>query len=255
VEDKQRHQRLRLLLKKLNKDRKKQNQKIDILCNDFISAQRNFIKKLGIINFTASFYESILGLTDLKELLCTAVSFIKAENEDINITFFLRRDGDPILQEDDKMGNHESYELHIFDSDQPAAIEKGAPFCEQSAKWESKQYIESCFTRELMDNISGSNKVCTLDDMYAMGLNGNLNELNKISPVTIPLGLLSDPILQNGNPKNSNTGILGSSLGFILVYRSSQDKLNADQISRISAVTSGLSRAIISCRVLSKTPD
>jgi hypothetical protein len=234
VDDKQRHKRLRLLVKKLNKDRKKQNQKIDILCNDFISAQRNFINKLGIINFTANFYESILGLTDLKELLCTAVSFIKAENEDINITFFLRQES-PGLHQDD------SYELHIFDSDQPAAIDK--------------QYIESCFTQELMDNISGSNKICTLDDMYAMGLNGNLNELNKISAVTIPLCLLRDSILQNGNPKNNNTGILGSSLGFILVYRSSQNKLNDEKINRISAITSGLSRAIISCRVLSKTAD
>jgi hypothetical protein len=230
VEDKQRHKRLRLLLKKLNKDRKKQNQKIDILCNDFISAQRNFIKKLGIINFTANFYESILGLTDLKELLCTAVSFIKAEIEDINITFFLRQEP-PGLHQDD------SYELHIFNSDQPVSIEKGGPFCEQAAKCEPKQYIESCFTQELMDNISRSNKVCTLDDMYAMGLNGNLNEFNKISAVTIPLGHL------------------GSSLGFILVYCSSQNKLNDDQISRISAVTSGLSHAIISCRVLSKTAD
>jgi hypothetical protein len=241
VDNKQRHKRLRLLIKKLNKDRKKQNQKIDILCNDFISAQRNFIKKLGIINLTANFYESILGLTDLKELLCTTVEFIKAEIEDINITFCLRQGENPILQEDSKTGIHDSYELHIFNSDQPEATDK--------------QYIESCFTKELMDNISGSNKVCTLDDMYAMGLNGNLNELNKISAVTIPLGLLRNPILQNGNPKNSITGILGSSLGFILVYRSSQDKLNDDQINRISAVTSGLSRAIISCRVLSKTAD
>ena len=255
MDNKQRHKRLRLLIKKLNKDRKKQNQKIDILCNDFISAQRNFIKKLGIINLTANFYESILGLTDLKELLCTTVEFIKAEIEDINITFCLRQGENPILQEDSKMGIHDSYELHIFNSDQPAAIEKGSPFCEQAAKCDPTQYIESCFTQELMDNISGSNKVCTLDDMYAMGLNGNLNELNKISAVTIPLGFLRNPILQNGNPKNSNAGTLGSSLGFILVYRSSQDKLNTEQISRISAITSGLSRAIISCRVLSKTAD
>lgn len=209
MNDKLRHRRLRILVKKLNKDRKKQNQKIDILCNDFISAQRNFIKKLGIINFAANLYELILGMTDLKELLCTAVEFIRTENKDINITFFLRQ-GD-------------SYELHIFDSDQPAAIER--------------QYIESCFTQELMDNISGSNKVCTLDDMYAMGLNGNLNELNKISAVTIPLGLL------------------GSSLGFILVYRSSQNKLTSDDTDKISAVTSGLSRAITSCRTLSRATD
>jgi transcriptional regulator with GAF, ATPase, and Fis domain len=209
VDDKQRHRRLRLLIKKLNKDRKKQNQKIDILCNDLIAAQRNFIKRLGIINFAANFYESILGTTDLNKLLFTAVEFIKAENEDANVIFFLRQE--------------ENFELHMFESGRPLAVEK--------------QYIENCFTQELMDSISKSNKVCSVDDMFAMGLHGNLNELNKISAVTIPLGLL------------------GSSLGFILLYRSSENKLTADEISRISAVISGLSRAITSCQTLSSTAD
>ncbi len=209
MDDKQRHRRLRLLIKKLNKDRKKQNQKIDILCNDFIAAQRNFIKRLGIISFAANFYESIIGTTDLNRLLYTAVEFIKAENEDANITFFLRQE--------------ESFELHVFESGRPITVEK--------------QYIENCFSQELIDSISKSNKVCTLDDMFAMGLQGNLNELNKISAVTIPLGLL------------------GSLLGFILVYRSSENKLTADEIGRISAVISGLSRAITSCQTLSSAAD
>jgi len=209
VDDKQRYRRLRLLIKKLNKDRKKQNLKIDILCNDLIAAQRNFIKRLGVINFAANFYESIIGTTDLNKLLYTAVEFIKAENENVNVTFFLRQE--------------ESFELHMFESGRPIPIEK--------------QYIESCFTPELMDNISKSNKVCTIDDMFAMGLNGNLNELNKISAVTIPLGLL------------------GSSLGFILVYRSSESKLTTDEIGRISYVISGLSRAITSCQALSSAAD
>jgi hypothetical protein len=111
----------------------------------------------------------------------------------------------------------------MFESDRPIAIDK--------------QFIENCFTQELMDNISKSNKVCTIDDMYAMGLHGNLNELNKISAVTIPLGLL------------------GSSLGFILVYRLSENKLTADEISRISAINNGLSRAITSCRMPSHVTD
>ncbi len=209
MDDKQRHRRLRLLIKKLNKDRKKQNLKIDILCNDLIAAQRNFIKRLGIINFAANFYESILGTTDLNKLLYTAVEFIKAENEDSNVTFFLRQE--------------EKFEIHMFDSGRPIAVEK--------------QYIENCFNQELMDSISRSNKVCTIDDMFAMGLDGNLNELNKISAVTIPLGLL------------------GSSLGFILVYRPSENKLTADEISRISAAISGLSRAITSCQTLSHAAD
>ena len=209
MDGKQRHKRLRLLIKKLNKDRKKQNQKIDILCNDLIAAQRDFIKRLGVISFVANFYESIIGITDLNKLLYTAVEFFRAENEDVNVTFFLRQE--------------ENFELFMFESGLPTTIEK--------------QYIESCFTPELMDNISKSNKLCSLDDMFAMGLQGNLNELNKISAVTIPLGLL------------------GSSLGFILVYRSSENRLNADEIGRISAVISGLSRAITSCQIFSSAAD
>jgi len=209
VDDKLRNRRLRLLIKKLNKDRKKQNQKIDILCNDLIAAQRSFIKKLGIINFAANFYESIIGTTDLNKLLYTAVEFFRAEDADLNVTFFLRQE--------------ENFELYMFESGRPIPIEK--------------QYIESCFTPELMDNISKSNKVCSLDDMFAMGLQGNPNELNKISAVTIPLGLL------------------GSSLGFILIYRSSEAKLTADDIGRISVVLSGLSRAITSCQTLSRAAE
>jgi len=223
VDDKQRHRRLRLLIKKLNKDRKKQNQKIDILCNDLIAAQRNFIKRLGIINFAANFYESIIGTTDLNKLLYTTFEFIKAENKDANVTFFLRQEGDPILRKDSKMGTQESFELHMFESSRPIAI--------------GKQYIENCFSQELIDSIFKSNKICTVDDMFAMGLDGNLNELNKISAVTIPLGLL------------------GSSLGFILVYRPSENKLTSDEISRISAVISGLSRAITACQTLSNATN
>ena len=77
VDDKQRHKRLRLLIKKLNKKRKKQAKKIDILCNDFIAAQKDFIKSLKTISFIANFYESIIGITDLNSLLHTAVKLIK----------------------------------------------------------------------------------------------------------------------------------------------------------------------------------
>jgi len=59
----------------------------------------------------------------------------------------------------------------MFESDQPITLDK--------------QHLENCFTPELVDNICKSNKICTLDDMFAMGLQGNLN---KISTVTIPLG-------------------------------------------------------------------
>jgi len=203
VHDEQRYKRLRLLIRKLNKERKTQAKKTDILCNDLIAAQREFIKKLDIISFTANFYESIVGTTDLNTLLHIAAKFIKNEIPDASVAFFLRQT--------------ESFELHLFASDQPISLEK--------------QQLENSFTPEVVENICKSNKTCTLDDMFVMGLQGNLTALNKISAVTIPL---------------SQAGL---SLGFILIYRSSENKLTAEELNNISAVTLGLSRAIQSCRL------
>lgn len=206
----QRHNRLRLLVKKLNKERKKQAQKIDILCNDLIAAQRNFIKRLGTISFIANFCESIVGATDLNNLLYTAVRIIKAETADASVIFFLK--------------NSHDIELHAFESSHPITFEKGHSFdC-------TREGLEACFSPELIDGICKSNRVCTLDDMFAMGLQGNLVGLNKISAVTIPLGQS------------------GSSLGFMLLYRSSENKLTGDEVERLSAITYGLSRAITSCQ-------
>jgi len=205
VDEKQRHRRLRLLVSELNKERKKQAKKIDILCNDLIAAQREFIKRLGTISFTANFYEAIVGITELSTLVLTAGKLIKNESPDSNIAFFLRQ--------------AENFELHMFESEKPITLEK--------------QDLENCFTAELVSNICKSNKICTLDDMFAMGLQGKLTALNKISAVTIPLGEL------------------GSSLGFILIYRSSQNKLTSDELNNITAIAPGLSRAIQSCQVLS----
>jgi hypothetical protein len=195
--DHTRQEKLRLLISKLNKERKKQAKKIDILCNDLIAAQRDFIEKLKTISFTANFYEAIVGTTDLSSLFYTAGKHIKEQIPDANIAFFLRQ--------------KDNFELHLFESE-PITLEKQRP--------------ENCFTSEWVDNICKLNKICTLDDMFAMGLQGNLMGLNKISAVTIPLGQF------------------GPSLGFILIYRSSQNKLTPDELNNISSVTRGLSRAI-----------
>ncbi|MHC4158850.1 MAG: hypothetical protein ACYS18_12470 [Planctomycetota bacterium] len=203
MDPKQRHTRLRLLTKKLDKERKKQAKKIDILCNDLIAAQRDFIRRLNTISFTASFYETIIGTTNLSSLIFAAGKLLKDEVPDANIVFFLRQ--------------AENFELHMFESDQPITMEK--------------QHLENCFTPEVVGNICKSNKICTLEEMFAMGLAGSPAGLNKLSAVTIPLGQL------------------GPSLGFILIYRSSQNKLTADELNNISAIISGLSRAITSYQV------
>ena len=206
--DYKRYKRLRLLVSKVNKQRKKQAQKIDILCNDFIAAQKDFIKRLDSISFTANFYESIIGNTELNGLLYTAGKLIQDEVADSNVAFFLRQ--------------AEGFKLHIFESNDETG---------------EQQHIENCFTAELVDNICKSNKLCTLNSLFAMGLAGNLGQLNKISAVTIPLNHF------------------GSSLGFILIYRPVQNKLTESELNNVCAVTPGLSQAIASCQSLCHSVD
>jgi len=102
VDHKQRDKRVRVLVKRLNKARKAQAKKIDILCNDFVSAQREFIKRLGAISFAANFYEAIVGTGDLDVLLNTAGKLIKEQIPDANISFFLR--------------GAENFELHLLET-------------------------------------------------------------------------------------------------------------------------------------------
>ncbi len=222
ADNKQRKNRLRQLIKRLNKERKKQAQKIDILCNDLITAQKNFIQRLKIISFTANFYESILGSTDRENLLSTAARLIQTETADANVTFFLRHQDDP--------GStlKPGFELHMFESARPINVEGSPSFNDIQDR------LENCFSPELMDSIYKSNKVCTLDELFAMDLQGHLTGFNNISATTIPLSLL------------------GSLLGFILIYRSSEHKLTAVEIDKIRAVTGGLSRAMASCRIPAK---
>ncbi len=244
---KQRHRRLRLLIRKLNKERKKQAQKIDILCNDFISAQRDFIKRLNTINFTANFYEAITGITDLNGLLYVVGKLIKDEVPDSNVAFFL-------LQAD-------SFELYMTSMSSVESFQSNQPLVPVVTQVQAitleKQHlpvpvvaqaqVENCFTPELVDNICKSNKLCTLDDMFAMGLQGNLIRLSKISAITVPLRRFARTC------GNASAG--GSSLGFILIYRSSTAKLTPEELNNISAVTCGLSRAIQSCQVLLHSAD
>jgi hypothetical protein len=198
-----------MLAKKANRERKKQARKIDILCNDLISAQREFIRRLNVISFAANFYESIVGATDLCAVLNTAGRLLEEEIPGANVAFFLR--------------NKQSFELHMVESCHPISL--------------GKDDLENSFTTELVENICRLNQRCTLEDMFAMGLQGNLTKFKEISAATIPLGLQ------------------GSSLGFILLSRSSQHGLHPVDLSNAMAITAGLSRAISSCQVLLHSRD
>jgi len=157
-----RHKRLRLLIRKLNSQRKQQASKIDILCNNLISAQRAFINRLQGISFTAQFYKSLLGSSDLTSLLERAGRLIKQEVPGAGVTFFLRQP--------------EGCERHTIESDEALLPEDQGP--------------EDCFSPELVGSICKSNRPCTLDDLLGMDLDGGLNGLSRFSVATLPLNNL-----------------------------------------------------------------
>ena len=70
-----------------------------------------------------------------------------------------------------------------------------------------------------------------------MGIGCDFTVLNGVSVVTIPLGAF------------------GASSGFMLVCRSADKRLTADEIEDICAVTCGLSQAIARCQALSRAAD
>jgi hypothetical protein len=212
VNDERRNKRLRLLTARLNKERKKQAKQIDILCNDFVAAQKDFIKALNTIGFAADFYGAIAGLTELNELLWAAGNLVKNQIPDANVAFFLLA---PSGAEGTQSDN---FELHIFESDLAIDLED--------------RRIENFFTAELVGNIAKSNRICTIEDMLGMGLAGSPACLEKISTAAIPL---STP---------------GSSMGFVLIYRSSRNQLTADELKAVAQIMPGLGRSIASCRDL-----
>lgn len=155
----ERHHRLRLLLKNLNKQRKRQARKIDILCNDLISAQRAFIGRLQSISFTAQFYRSLLGSTDLNDLLSRAARAIRQELPGAGVSFFLRQ--------------AQGCARHVFQDDRVFRPEEPR--------------LEDAFTPELMDYVCKSNRPCMPNDMLDMDLEGGLEKLAGFSLATLPL--------------------------------------------------------------------
>jgi hypothetical protein len=195
---KQRNKRALLAIRKLRRARDEQAGKIDILCNDIVSAHGDFVRQLGNLGFGVRFYESLLGESNTGGVLGTAAELIKGCVADCNVAVFLVDNG--------------GFELHVVNEEAPIDIDSGR--------------LESYFTSEVADSICRSNKVCSLEDMFEMGLIGNLGELGRICAAAIPLGRS------------------GTAMGFILLYRSSQKKFGRDELEKVVGITPGLLRAI-----------
>jgi len=199
----QRHKRVRLLVKRLNRERKQQANQIDILCHDLIGAQREFLRKLNAMSFAARFYKDLLGASDLQSLLRCAGRLIREEMPGAEVTFFLRcPDG---------------CERHMVEGNKDLNL--------------AILRLHDGFTPELLENVCKSNRMCTADDLFGMGLAGNPSELATISMATVPLA------------------DLGRCLGFVLICRVGSEGLSPEELEKLGLITCGLSRAIRGCSV------
>jgi len=155
-----RQKRLRLLIKQLNKTRKIQAQKTDILCNDIVSAHRGFLHNLKMLSFAANFYESLAGITELSILMTTAAEYMKDHLTNSRLAIVLRQP--------------HSFELHI-------------PFSEKDEP-KTNCWLADYLTEEIVQAICKSNQICNLEEMLKMSMQIPPTMLGKLTAAAIPLG-------------------------------------------------------------------
>jgi hypothetical protein len=117
------------------------------------------------------------------------------------------------------LGN--SFETHVFD--------------DQEFTSEQADLIESCLNAEFANKIYKSRRCIELEELFEMGLPES-DVLRKLSAVVIPM--------QNVCRQ-----------GFILLYRNAGRPITQQEISNVSAVVPGLSRAIKACQKIPQTAE
>lgn len=160
MKDSKRNSRIRLLVKRLNHQRKKQAAQIDLLCNDIITAHSDFIDTARTLTFAGEFYESLIGICDLDSLFCTCASMLKKQIPDLNLAFFLSQQAD--------------FQLYAFD-------------CNTNATNETYR-LEQYFTSEVVESIIRVNRLCNIDELLQIGLQVNPAILKSSSAITVPIG-------------------------------------------------------------------
>ena len=192
------HKRALQVIRELRRRQETQSQKIDILCSDMVSAHSQFSRKQARMNFALSLYESLLGCRDRCAVLDAAIRCLEANVTEAGCAVFLLAE--------------EGYEIHTG----PAGI--GGDI--------EKNHLEAWFSRPLVDQISQMNRLCSLEQLLRMGLQGPPAMLKTISAAAVPLGRF------------------GQGLGFLFLYRQAGYPLTAEELSRVAAVTAGLRQAI-----------
>ena len=151
-----RHKRVRLMVKTLNKDRKKQARQIDLLCHDLIDAQRAFVRRLAAIGFAAGLYKSLLGAQNTEQVLRILVNEVQSLLPSMDVNLVLRQDNECKIYPLETTTRDEGHPVDAFDG-------------------------------SLVDVVCRANKTCNLDDLLGMGLSISPQKASRIQMTTLPL--------------------------------------------------------------------
>jgi len=190
-----RRERVRRMIRGLNKDRKTQAKKVDILCHDLVDAQRSFISRLETLCFAGAFYRSLLGVSDLTQILRTASEQIGGELPQVSVSFFLQ-------------GSEGCKEV---------------PYEPQTTQ---PSRLEALLEESVCRDICSANRINSLENLLALGLQVNAGVTGKYCLATIPLSCGCRP------------------LGFIFLHQEGPDSLQAENLQHVYAVCPGFSEAI-----------
>ena len=151
-----RNKRVRLMVKTLNKDRKKQARQIDLLCHDLIDAQRAFVRRLETIGFAAGLYKSLLGAQNTEHVLRILVNEVQSLMPSMDINLVLRQD--------------EKCKIYPLET---TTRDEGHPV--------------DAFDGPLVNAVCRANKTCHLDDLLGMGLSISPQKASRIQMTTLPM--------------------------------------------------------------------
>ena len=154
--DTRRNQRVRRLVRKLNRARKIQAKKIDLLCDDMIKAHRNSLRQLRNFGLVLEYYEKILGLNNIDALLDTTAQFIHSYLDGSNVAIYI----------------HGTVRTHIVDPKSPENFDH--------------EQFEQCFAGDIVDGIFSLNNCRNLDQLLEAGLQVNPALAKKVSATAIP---------------------------------------------------------------------
>ena len=160
--EQEKYKRLRRMVKGINRQRRQMREKMDILCNDIVSAQGDICRRMEHIAVAADFFESILGTGELGEVFERTADYLRDGKSDLRLAFFLR--GKPVEVFVPNAHGEEDEEM----VDVPA--------------------LEELITEEVVEGICKQMCTCGLEDMIMHGFAVSPMVLKELEAAAVPIG-------------------------------------------------------------------